>query len=70
MRGIGAGGRIFDIVDRTLVIPHGKGEDVPADGQGAIRFEKVRFHYPTRPGVSILDEFNLELRAGETVAIV
>ena len=70
MRGIGAGGRIFDILDRTPAIPHGKGEEVPTSVQGIIRFEDVKFHYPTRKNVTILNGFNLEIKAGETVAIV
>ncbi|KAJ2928652.1 hypothetical protein H1R20_g8473, partial [Candolleomyces eurysporus] len=70
MRGIGAGGRIFDILDRTPAIPHGQGEEIPASVQGIIRFEDVKFHYPTRKNVTILNGFNLEIKAGETVAIV
>ncbi|RXW24949.1 hypothetical protein EST38_g903 [Candolleomyces aberdarensis] len=70
MRGIGAGGRIFDILDRTPAIPHGQGEEVPANVQGIVRFEGVKFHYPTRKNVTILNGFDLEIKAGETVAIV
>ncbi|KAJ3536650.1 hypothetical protein NMY22_g5934 [Coprinellus aureogranulatus] len=70
MRGIGAGGRIFDILGRQPVIPHGVGRDVPASAEGIIRFENVRFHYPTRKNVQILNDFDLEIKAGETVAIV
>lgn len=70
MRGIGAGQRIFDIIGRNPVIPHGQGKDVPADAEGVIRFDHVRFHYPTRKNAQILNDFNLEIKAGETVAIV
>jgi hypothetical protein len=70
MRGVGAGGRIFDILGRNPVIPHGQGKAVPTDVEGVIRFENVKFHYPTRKNVQILDDFNLEIKAGETVAIV
>ncbi|KAJ2918548.1 hypothetical protein MD484_g1821, partial [Candolleomyces efflorescens] len=70
MRGIGAGGRIFDVLDRKPMIPHSQGEEVPASVQGIIRFEDVKFHYPTRKNVTILNGFNLEIKAGETVAIV
>jgi ABC-type multidrug transport system fused ATPase/permease subunit len=70
MRGIGAGGRIFDILGRSPVIPHGQGKDVPANVEGVIRFEGVKFHYPTRKNVQILNNFNVEIKAGETVAIV
>jgi ATP-binding cassette subfamily B protein len=38
--------------------------------RGAVRFEGVRFHYPSRPDTPALDGFDLEVRPGETVALV
>ena len=38
--------------------------------RGAIRFENVTFHYPSRPETSALENFNLEVAPGETVAFV
>ncbi len=38
--------------------------------KGEIRFEGVRFSYPTRPNRSALDGIDLHLRPGETVALV
>jgi ATP-binding cassette subfamily B protein len=43
---------------------------LPAPVHGAIRFEGVRFHYPTRPDDAALDGLDLEVRPGETVALV
>jgi ATP-binding cassette subfamily B protein len=37
---------------------------------GALRFEHVVFHYPTRPEVAALNDFSLDIRPGETVAVV
>ena len=42
----------------------------PAQGGSAVRFEHVVFHYPSRPKQAALADFSLELRPGETVALV
>jgi len=70
MRGIGAGVRVFEVLDRTPAIPYGVGDEAPRNSLGAIKFEGVHFEYPSRRGVEILRDFNLELSAGESVAIV
>jgi ATP-binding cassette subfamily B protein len=46
------------------------GVALPQGGQGAIRFEDVRFHYPTRPDTAALDGITLTVQPGETVALV
>ena len=38
--------------------------------KGALSFENVMFHYPSRPLVSALDGINLSIKPGETVALV
>jgi ATP-binding cassette subfamily B protein len=38
--------------------------------RGAIRFENVKFHYPSRPETAALENFNLEVAPGETLAFV
>ena len=43
---------------------------LPAPGRGAIRFEHVRFHYPSRPDTRALEDFDLQVKPGETVAFV
>ncbi|XP_074659631.1 ATP-dependent translocase ABCB1-like [Tubulanus polymorphus] len=37
---------------------------------GNVRFEKVNFHYPTRPNVRVLRNLDLSLNAGEVLALV
>ena len=37
---------------------------------GNIRFEDVTFHYPSRPDVAALKDLTLDVKAGETVALV
>lgn len=40
------------------------------DGRQPIRFEQVEFRYPSRPDDKALHDFTLEIRPGETVALV
>jgi ATP-binding cassette subfamily B protein len=44
--------------------------ELPARVQGNIRFDNVTFHYPSRPQHPALDNFNLEVTPGETIAFV
>ena len=39
-------------------------------GNGQIEFRDVHFHYPTRPNVKIFKGLNLNIQAGETLALV
>ncbi|KAF7351012.1 ATP-binding cassette transporter [Mycena sanguinolenta] len=70
MRGLGAGTRVFELLDRTPAIPPHKGIVVTSDRRGVLKFENIKFEYPSRRGVDILKDFNLELAVGESVAIV
>ena len=44
--------------------------DLPARVTGAMRFDNVTFHYPSRPDSAALANFNLDVTPGETVAFV
>lgn len=59
MRGIGAGVRVFEVLDREPAIPPTGGDPVPENPQGIIRFENIGFHYPSRPSAEILKDFSL-----------
>lgn len=43
---------------------------LPQPVRGALRFEGVEFRYPSRPEAPALHDFNLDIRPGETVALV
>ncbi|MDQ7262547.1 ABC transporter transmembrane domain-containing protein [Paracoccus sp. PS-1] len=43
---------------------------LPRPVKGAIGFEEVTFHYPSRPDRSALEGVTLDIRPGETVALV
>jgi ATP-binding cassette subfamily B protein len=68
-RAAGAAERVFELLDRQTAIPPGVGVSLPAV-RGEIRFEGVRFAYPTRPDVAVLNEFQLTLEPGKVTAIV
>lgn len=42
----------------------------PAQGGSSVRLAGVRFHYPSRPQTPALDDVTLDVRPGETVALV
>lgn len=42
----------------------------PTPARGVIRFEQVQFRYPSRPEQIALDDFSLDIRPGETIALV
>ncbi|XP_078572123.1 ATP-dependent translocase ABCB1-like [Branchiostoma floridae x Branchiostoma japonicum] len=66
-----AAARIFDLVDRKPLIDSGhEGGDKPSNLVGNITFKDVRFVYPTRPDIRILNGLNTEIQAGQTCALV
>jgi len=43
---------------------------LPKPVRGALRFDNVQFHYPSRPQISALDGVDLDIAPGETIALV
>ena len=72
-RGFGAIEEVMDLITRERE-PVVLDDDAPSptrSKQGlSVTFEQVGFHYPNRPDVRVLNGIDLELRAGETVALV
>uniref|UniRef100_A0A1A9X3Q1 ABC-type xenobiotic transporter n=1 Tax=Glossina brevipalpis TaxID=37001 RepID=A0A1A9X3Q1_9MUSC len=67
----GAAQSIFNAIDRKSHIdPLSDEGSKPSAVKGQISFENLYFRYPARPDVKILQGFNLEVNAGETVALV
>ncbi|MBA83720.1 MAG: ABC transporter [Rhodobacteraceae bacterium] len=70
-RAAGATERLVELLRATdSVADPAQPLPVPAPTRGAIRFENVSFRYPSRPDVSALDQIDLEIQPGETVALV
>jgi ABC-type multidrug transport system fused ATPase/permease subunit len=67
----GAAYKVFDTLDRVSPIdPSSEKGEKPEKVSGNITFKNIDFHYPTRTDVPILINFNLEVKAGQTVALV
>src|SRR5713226_4179930 len=47
-----------------------KPQALPEPSRGEIRFERVTFHYPSRPDAAALSDFSLAVSRGEKVALV
>jgi subfamily B ATP-binding cassette protein MsbA len=66
-RGLAAAESIFSLFDEPGEADQGSA--VLARTQGAIRFENINFRYPDTER-KVLEDFNLSIRPGETVALV
>ena len=65
---LASGSRIFELLDLQPEVKDKPDAIQLPPVQGEVRYEGVGFHYS--PGVPVLEEFNLHIRAGETVALV
>jgi len=72
LRAAGATERLMELLSaRSPVADPAKPQALPAvRGGSAVAFEGVTFHYPSRPNTAALADFSLQIRAGETVALV
>lgn len=70
-RAAGGMGRIAELLNETPAIrAPGTPRTLPVPVKGEIRFDNVSFHYPSRPDLPALDDFDLTVHPGETVALV
>jgi len=71
LRGAGAAGRLAELLAQVPEIKApAKPVPLPQPATGALTYDNVTFHYPTRPDVSALEGFSLDVRPGETLAVV
>ncbi len=70
-RAAGGMGRISELLqEQPAVVAPAQPLALPAPVRGAIAFDHVTFHYPQRPDAPALEGFSLDVRPGETVALV
>jgi ATP-binding cassette subfamily B protein len=70
-RAAGATERLFGLLSveseiRAPAMP----KPLPVPAAGALSFDTVRFHYPSRPDWAALEGFSLDVKPGERVALV
>lgn len=70
-RAAGAMQRIDELLaEQPQVVAPAQPRRLPVPARGIIDFSEVTFHYPTRPDAPALRGFTLNVRSGETVALV
>ncbi|MDE2249285.1 MAG: ATP-binding cassette domain-containing protein [Xanthomonadaceae bacterium] len=71
LRAAGAMERLSELLnERAGIVDPAQPLTLPRPLSGALRFDAVGFHYPTRPDTAALHDFTLDVRPGETVALV
>ena len=70
-RAAGATERLFGLlaIESEIRAPAAP-KPLPSPAAGALSFDAVRFHYPSRPDWAALQDFSLEVKPGERVALV
>lgn len=61
-------GRIFDLIDEEPQVPEAEDAKVLEDAEGNVKLENVYFSYV--PDKKLIENFNLEVKPGQRVAIV
>ncbi len=70
-RAAGGMGRINDLMqEEARITAPAAPVSLPTPVHGEVRFDDVTFHYPARPDLPALANFNLRVAPGETVALV
>ncbi len=70
-RAAGASERLMELLHEVpAILPTANPRPLPAPAKGAVKFEHVTFHYPTRPDSAALRDFSLNVKPGEAVALV
>lgn len=66
-----AAAELFALIDRQSEInPFDESGEKPAATSGVINLHGINFSYPTRPDVTVLEDFSLNIPAGKVTALV
>ncbi|KAI6235217.1 P-glycoprotein-9 [Aphelenchoides besseyi] len=67
---LGTAASIYEVIDRKPEIDSYSTEGVKPELSGRIKFQNVKFEYPSRPDVTVLDDISFEIEPNQTVAFV
>ncbi|OJW69566.1 MAG: ABC transporter [Sphingomonadales bacterium 63-6] len=71
LRGAGAASRLNELLkEKPAIAPPARPLELPVPPRGSLAFQGVTFRYPTRLEVAAVQDFDLTIEPGETVAIV
>jgi len=70
-RAAGASERLVELIDTPLdIAPPAAPMPLPIPAQGRVAFDRVTFHYPSRPDRSAIEEMSFSVASGEKLALV
>lgn len=70
-RAAGASERLIELLEtRPVIAAPSSPTPLPQPARGAVQFDAVGFHYPTRPEKPALDDISFTLNPGEKLALV
>jgi subfamily B ATP-binding cassette protein MsbA len=67
---LGASSKVFEYLDGDQAVKDRPGAARLTRFEQGITFDQVRFHYPNAPNGFVLDGIDLEVRAGQIIALV
>lgn len=71
MKGVGASERVFELLKLKSDIDPTVGSKIDVlAGEGSIKFDNIKFHYPTRENHQVFNNLNLTFNRGDHVCLV
>ncbi|XP_051171698.1 ATP-dependent translocase ABCB1 [Leptopilina boulardi] len=70
-KGLLAASNIISLLERVPKVQDLKNaEEIAENSEGIVKYEDIKFEYPTRPGIRVLNGLNLLVSSGKTIALI
>ncbi|KAA8917436.1 hypothetical protein TRICI_000385 [Trichomonascus ciferrii] len=70
-KAVASASKIFEAIDRPSTVDPTSDEGIKLeDVKGEIELKNIKLVYPSRPDVAVLEDIDLEVKSGQTVALV